>query len=88
MTSCTSLVVHPTVGHLKLHNYSWLPEEISLNPLIQIKFLLNCNSLIHLLPIHKGGLIVMAMMFNATFNNISAISWRPFLLVEETGVME
>jgi len=26
------------------------------------------------------------MMFNATFNNISAISWRPVLLVEETGV--
>ena len=26
------------------------------------------------------------MMFNATFNNISAISWRSVLLVEETGV--
>jgi len=26
------------------------------------------------------------MVFNATFNNISAISWRPVLLVEETGV--
>ena len=26
------------------------------------------------------------MMFNATFNNIPAISWRLFLLVEETGV--
>jgi len=25
------------------------------------------------------------MMFNATFNNISAISWRSVLLVEETG---
>jgi hypothetical protein len=25
-------------------------------------------------------------MFNATFNNISAISWRSVLLVEETGV--
>jgi hypothetical protein len=24
--------------------------------------------------------------FNATFNNISAISWRPVLVVEETGV--
>ena len=24
--------------------------------------------------------------FNATFNNISAISWRPDLVVEETGV--
>jgi hypothetical protein len=25
-------------------------------------------------------------MFNATFNNISVISWRSVLLVEETGV--
>jgi hypothetical protein len=27
------------------------------------------------------------MVFNATFNNISAISWRLVLLVEETGVL-
>ena len=26
------------------------------------------------------------MMLNATFNNISVISWRSVLLVEETGV--
>jgi hypothetical protein len=26
------------------------------------------------------------MVFNATFNNISVISWRSFLLEEETGV--
>jgi hypothetical protein len=26
------------------------------------------------------------MMFNATFNNISVISWGSVLLVEETGV--
>ena len=26
------------------------------------------------------------MVFNATLNNISAISWRSVLLVEETGV--
>ena len=29
---------------------------------------------------------VMVMVFNATFNNISAISWQSFVLVEETGV--
>ena len=28
------------------------------------------------------------MVFNATFNTISAISWRSLLLVEETGVPE
>ena len=27
------------------------------------------------------------MVFNATFNNISAISWQSALLVEETGVL-
>ncbi len=27
------------------------------------------------------------MVFNATFKNISVISWRTFLLVEETGVL-
>ena len=26
------------------------------------------------------------MVFNATFNTISAISWRPVLVVEEAGV--
>ena len=29
---------------------------------------------------------VMVIMINATFNNISAISWRTISLVEETGV--
>jgi hypothetical protein len=32
------------------------------------------------------GLGVRVMEFNATFNNISVISWRSVLLVEETGV--
>jgi hypothetical protein len=31
---------------------------------------------------------VRVIVFNATFNNISAISWRSVLLVEETGVSE
>jgi len=31
------------------------------------------------------GLLVRFMVFNATFNNISVISWRSVLLVEETG---
>jgi hypothetical protein len=29
---------------------------------------------------------VRVMVFNATFNNISAIPWLSVLLVEETGV--
>ena len=30
--------------------------------------------------------VVMAMVLNATFNDISVISWRSVLFVEETGV--
>ena len=30
-------------------------------------------------------LLVCSMVFNATFNNITVISWRSVLLVEETG---
>ena len=33
----------------------------------------------------QSFLLVCLMVFNATFNNISAISWRSVLLVEETG---
>jgi hypothetical protein len=29
---------------------------------------------------------VRVMVFNATFNNISVMSWRSVLLMEETGV--
>jgi hypothetical protein len=32
-------------------------------------------------------LVVMVMVFNATFNNISVISWQSVLLVEETGLL-
>ena len=32
--------------------------------------------------------LVWFMVLNATFNNISAISWQSVLLVEETGVPE
>jgi hypothetical protein len=31
-------------------------------------------------------LILIFIVFNATFSNISAISWRPVLVVEEAGV--
>ena len=31
-------------------------------------------------------MVVRLIVFNATFNNISVISWRSLLLVEETGV--
>ena len=36
--------------------------------------------------ISQTGLGIRAMVFNATFNNISVISWRSVLLVEETAI--
>jgi hypothetical protein len=43
------------------------------------------NALIELQPFPLD-LFVVLMVFNATFNNILAISWRSVLLVEETGI--
>jgi hypothetical protein len=37
-------------------------------------------------PITNNVVRVSVVVFNATFNNISAISWRSVLLVEETEV--
>ena len=33
----------------------------------------------------SDAILIGFMMFNATFNNISVISWRSVLLVEESG---
>jgi len=35
--------------------------------------------------LNKSGLVWL-MVFNATFNNISVLSWWSVLLVEETGI--
>jgi hypothetical protein len=35
---------------------------------------------------HLKQLDLIFLVFNATFSNISAISWRPVLVVEEAGV--
>jgi hypothetical protein len=43
----------------------------------------------YLLIVHNGlrfDLILILIVFNATFSNTSAISWRPVLVVEEAGV--
>jgi hypothetical protein len=39
----------------------------------------------YLYIILRKGARVRFMVFNATFSNISAISWRPVLVVEEAG---
>ena len=33
----------------------------------------------------QSRFLILILVFNATFNNISAISWRPVLVVEEAG---
>jgi hypothetical protein len=40
---------------------------------------------IHVLQFFSVIYGVRVMVFNVTFNNISVISWRSVLLVEETG---
>jgi hypothetical protein len=39
-------------------------------------------------PVHGKVFKGRIMVFNATFNHISVISWQSVLLVEETGVPE
>jgi hypothetical protein len=40
---------------------------------------------IHIVNLNKF-ILELVMVFNATFNNISAILWQSVLLVKETGV--
>jgi hypothetical protein len=55
-----------------------------------IKFIIDLRSVGSFLRVvankEASELIVRVMVFNAIFSNISAISWRSLLLVEETGV--
>ena len=46
-----------------------------------------CNNLLSYKKIYQNSsLFVCLMLSNATFNNISLISWLSVLLVKETGV--
>ena len=49
---------------------------------------MDCSAFKFIYKIYKYivCLFVCLIVFNATFNNISVISWRSALLVEETGV--
>jgi hypothetical protein len=57
-----------------------MPNKISLNKLIYFH-----TTFPHLLPFVEKCLFACSMGFNATFNNISAISWWSVLLAEEIG---
>ena len=43
-------------------------------------------NVISIYKVHDDQITIRVMVFNATFNNISVISWRSVLLVEETEV--
>ena len=50
-----------------------------------VHFSSTCLSLLLLLYVEMIIFGISVMVLNATFNNISVISWRSVLLVEETG---
>ena len=64
--------------------------KVTYVPIIDVKSH-NCHKMVESGKIgwFRFGLYVFGfvlVLFNATFNNISVISWRSVLLVEETGV--
>jgi len=54
---------------------------------LHLVLLVTCRNWNDNLSCDSNRLWVRVMVFNATFNNISVISWRSVLLVEETGVL-
>ena len=67
---------------VKLEDYT---EDVVIK-LTLIRYLVNLVDLFYydLLPCNR----IRVMVFNATFNNVSGISWWSVVLVEETGVPE
>ena len=53
--------------------------------LLLFKGFIYANSFNRNVTFCKSSSLIWFMVFNATFNNISVISWRSVLLVEETG---
>jgi hypothetical protein len=72
-------VLHEYINLLKTDVYN-----LSVNTHVQIKKYRSSITVLFALKIDMY-LIVCLMVFNATFNNISVISWRSVLLVEETN---
>jgi hypothetical protein len=75
------------------HNWWIIYIDLTHKAIIFIKFLLRFYCFLYFMVLMNWGLslpcniyMVRVMVFNTTFNNISVISWRSTLLVEETGV--
>jgi hypothetical protein len=72
---CVCLSPLSNLFYLMFTVYCWLPNSLS------HRGPLKCIGYNMYIPIQ----MVCLMMLNATFNNISVISWRSVLLVENTG---
>ena len=62
-------------------------ENVS-RPATNVKYSHECATNVGMLKYCHDELVFCLMVFTATCNNISVISWRSVLLVEETGVPE
>jgi len=64
---------------------SFLFGNLTFHPHVNTSATYSPHDFVYLLSSLIYCLFVCLMVFNATFNNISVISWRSVLLVEETG---
>ena len=71
--------------HIMLYTSPWSRFELTTSVVKGTDCIGSCKSNYHTI-MYRGRVGVMA--FNTTFNNISIISWRSVLLVEEIGRME
>jgi hypothetical protein len=80
---CISITLKKMMtGNIKRNTSLWVSSR-------KIKDLLNIflwNNLEQLLRLMRIWIWPWILVFNTTYSNISAISWRPVLVVEEAGV--
>ena len=65
---------------------TFLGGGFSTESLVSLRFIIVSILSVLVLIANSNKKIVRVIVFNATFNNISAISWWSVLLVAETGV--
>ena len=65
---------------------TFLGGVFSKEPLVSLRFIIVSILSALVLIANSNKKIVRVIVFNATFNNVSAISWWSVLLVEEIGV--